>query len=394
MPELLLEILSEEIPARMQAKAADDLKRLVTDSLKDAGLAFSRAESFATPRRLALIVDGLPAKTPCMKGERKGPKTDALKQAVAGFKRSLPKGAVIEERETPKGTVLFASWEEAGRDVRGVLIECLPDALRGLPWPKSMRWATHETRWVRPIESLIALFDGEVVAFEFGAVPTGAETRGHRFLAGDAFAVSDFANYKAKLMEANVMLDPMARRDLIRTEATKLAKAEGLTVKDDPSLLNEVMGLVEWPVVYMGTIDDAFMDVPAEALITSMKKHQKYFSCLDADGNLASRFIVVANTETTDGGKEVVAGNERVLRARLSDAKFFWDTDRMTSLENRVPALKDRVFHARLGSLAEKVTRMEALTSDLAQYVPGVDVNQASRVARLAKADLSSGMVA
>ncbi len=394
MPELLLEILSEEIPARMQAKAADDLKRLVTNSLKDAGLAFSRAESFATPRRLALMVDGLPTQTPYMKGERIGPKTDAPEQAVAGFKRSLPEGAAIEERETPKGKVLFASWEEAGRDAREVLIKCLPDALGGLPWPKSMRWATHEIRWVRPIESLVALFDGAVVAFEFGAVSTGAETRGHRFLAGDAFTVSDFANYKAKLMEANVMLDPLARRDLIRTEATKLAKAEGLTLKDDPSLLDEVMGLVEWPVVYMGSIDDAFMDVPAEALITSMKKHQKYFSCLDADGNLANRFIVVANTETTDGGKEVVAGNERVLRARLSDAKFFWDTDRKTSLKNRVPALKDRVFHARLGSLAEKVARMEALAADLAQYVPGVDVNQASRVAQLAKADLSSGMVA
>ena len=244
---------------------------------------------------------------------------------MAGFTRSLPEGAVIEERETPKGNILFASWEEAARGTRDVLAECLPEALRGFPWPKSMRWATHEMRWVRPIESLIALFDGAVVDFEFGAVMTGAETRGHRFLAGNAFAVSDFHNYKAKLINANVMLDPAARRDLIRTEATKLAKAEGLTLKHDPSLLNEVMGLVEWPVVYMGAIDDAFMDVPAEALITSMKKHQRYFSCLDADGNLANRFVVVANTETMDGGKEVVAGNERVLRARLSDAKFFWD---------------------------------------------------------------------
>ena len=394
MPELLLEILSEEIPARMQSKAASDLKRLVTDSLEQVGLVSSRAEAFVTPRRLALVVDGLPAKTPSMRGERRGPRTDASEQAVAGFTRSLPEGAVIEERETPKGNVLFASWEEAARGTRDVLAECLPEALRGFPWPKSMRWATHEMRWVRPIESLIALFDGAVVDFEFGAVRTGAETRGHRFLAGNAFAVSDFHNYKAKLINANVMLDPAARRDLIRTEATKLAKAEGLTLKHDPSLLNEVMGLVEWPVVYMGAIDDAFMDVPAEALITSMKKHQRYFSCLDADGNLANRFVVVANTETMDGGKEVVAGNERVLRARLSDAKFFWDNDRKTPLEGRVSALKDRVFHARLGSLADKAARMEALAAYLAKYVPGVDVNQASRVAQLAKADLSSGMVA
>ncbi len=394
MPELLLEILSEEIPARMQSKAANDLKRLVTDSLEQVGLVSSRAEAFATPRRLALVVDGLPAKTPSMRGERRGPRTDASEQAVAGFTRSLPEGAVIEERETPKGNVLFASWEEAARGTRDVLAECLPEALRGFPWPKSMRWATHEMRWVRPIESLIALFDGAVVDFEFGAVTTGAETRGHRFLAGNAFAVSDFHDYKAKLINANVMLDPEARRDLIRTEATKLAKAEGLTLKHDPSLLNEVMGLVEWPVVYMGAIDDAFMDVPAEALITSMKKHQRYFSCLDADGNLANRFVVVANTETMDGGKEVVAGNERVLRARLSDAKFFWDNDRKTPLEERVSALKDRVFHARLGSLADKAARMEALAAYLAKYVPGVDVNQVSRVAQLAKADLSSGMVA
>ena len=394
MPELLLEILSEEIPARMQSKAADDLKRLVMDALKDAGLEFSRADAFSTPRRLALVVDGLPTKTPDMKGERKGPKTDAPPQALAGFKRSLPEGAAIVEQETPSGTVLFASWVAAGREAREVLAECLPNVLRDLPWPKSMRWATHDLRWVRPIVSLIALFDGAPVAFEFGAVTAGAETRGHRFLASDAFAVSDFASYKAKLMDAKVLLDPVARRERITKEAAKLVQAEGLTLKDDPGLLNEVTGLVEWPVVYMGSIDEAFMDLPAEALITSMKKHQRYFSCLDSGGKLASRFIVVANTETTDGGTEVVAGNERVLRARLSDAKFFWDTDRKTPLEQRVFTLKDRVFHAKLGSLAEKVARMEVLAADFANYVPGADVDQVRRVARLAKADLSSGMVA
>ena len=394
MPELLLEILSEEIPARMQAKAADDLKRLVTDALKEAGLEFSHANAFSTPRRLALVVDGLPAQTLDMKRERKGPKMDASEQAVAGFKHSLPEGAAIKEQETPKGYIFFATWEEAGRDARDVLVECLPDALRGLPWPKSMRWATHDMRWVRPIESLIALFDGAPVAFEFGAVTTGVETRGHRFLAGGTFTVSNFAHYKSKLLDFKVMLDPVARRELITTDSVKLAQAEGLILKDDPGLLTEVTGLVEWPVVYMGTIDDAFMDLPAEVLITSMKKHQKYFSCLEPDGNLANRFIVVANTETTDGGTEVVAGNERVLRARLSDAKFFWNTDRKTPLEDKALALKDRVFHAKLGSVAEKVARMEALAVDLAQYVPGADVDLARRAAQLAKADLSSGMVA
>lgn len=393
MGELLLEILSEEIPARMQARASEELKKSVCAALKDAGLEFSAAEAYATPRRLALVVDGIATHTPDIKGERKGPKIDAPEQAVAGFKRSLPEGAVIEERETPKGSVLFATWEEAGRDTRAVLAESLGEAFRGLPWPKSMRWATHELRWVRPLHSLIALFDGEVIPFTFGPVATGAETRGHRFLSGAAFGVSGFADYRAKLAEAKVTLDPSERRDLIAREATRLAEAEGLTLKNDPGLLDEVTGLVEWPVVYMGTIDDAFMDVPAEALITSMKSHQKYFSCLDAAGNLANRFIVVANTETTDGGKAVIAGNERVLRARLSDAKFFWDQDRKAPLADKLPALKDRIFHAKLGSVAEKVDRMAALAAELSGHVPGSDAEQVRRAAHLAKADLSSGMV-
>lgn len=393
MPELLLEILSEEIPARMQKRAADDLKRLVCDGLKGAGLEFSSAEAFATPRRLALVIDGLPEKQPDVSEERRGPRADAPEKAMAGFKGSLPEGAVIEERETEKGTFLFATVDIKGRAAADVLAEVLPKALGDLPWPKSMRWASHEFRWVRVIHSMIAQFDGAVVPFVLGPVRSGLATVGHRFLAPDAIEASGFADYKQKLLAAKVMLDPAERRAKIAADADALAKAEGLSVKDDPALLDEVTGLVEWPVVYMGGIDDEFMDVPPEVLITSMKSHQKYFSCLDAGGKLANRFIVVANTETEDGGKQVVAGNERVLRARLSDAKFFWDQDRKTSLSAKAPALKDRVFHAKLGSMDEKVDRVQALAADVAQYVPGADKDRVRSAARLAKADLSTGMV-
>ena len=393
MPELLLEILSEEIPARMQKRAADDLKRLVTAGLKDAGLQFDSADAYVTPRRLALVIDGLPDKQPDVSEERRGPRADAPEKAMSGFKGSLPEGAVVEERETEKGTFLFALVDIKGRETADVLTEVLPKALNDLPWPKSMRWADFDMRWVRPIHGVIALFSGSVVSFPFGGVETAAKTVGHRFLAGDTVEVTDFADYKQKLLDAKVMLDATERRAMIAAEAEKLAAAEDLSVKDDPGLLDEVTGLVEWPVVYMGSIDDEFMDVPPEVLITSMRSHQKYFSCLDADGNLAPKFIVVANTETTDGGAQVVAGNERVLRARLSDAKFFWDQDRKTSLANKAPALKDRVFHAKLGSMDEKVDRVQALAADIAAHVEGADKDRVRSAARLAKADLSTGMV-
>ncbi|MBT6885651.1 MAG: glycine--tRNA ligase subunit beta [Rhodospirillaceae bacterium] len=394
MPELLLEILSEEIPARMQAKAADDLKRLVCDGLKKAGLEFSNAEAYVTPRRLALVVDGIPEKQPDISEERRGPSVDAPDKAIQGFLGSV--GMTMDEvetRQTEKGMFLFAKIEKQGRLATDVLMEVLPAALSALPWPKSMRWPRFDQRWVRPIHSMIGLFAGGEVPFPWGAAVAGNVTSGHRFLAPDAITVSDCADYKSELAAAKVMLDPNERRDLILAEATKLAEAEGLTLKDDQGLLNEVTGLVEWPVVYMGSIDDDFMEVPAEVLITSMKSHQKYFSCLDAAGNLANRFIVVANTETTDAGAQVVAGNERVLRARLSDAKFFWDQDRKTSLAAKAPALKDRVFHAKLGTMDEKVDRMQALAADIASHVNGADKDRVRSASRLAKADLSSGMV-
>lgn len=393
MPELLLEILSEEIPARMQARAAADLKRLVTDGLKQAGLEFSSAEAYVTPRRLTLVVDGLPIEIEGTTEEKRGPKVDAPEQAINGFKGSLPDGAVIEERETPKGTFLFALVESKGAATSDVLIRLVSEAMANLPWPKSMRWADYPGRWVRPVHSLVCLFDGEVVPVVLGPVTAGLATVGHRFLAPDLIKVGDFADYKQKLLDAKVMLDPAERRTKIEADAKALCDKAGVSLKDDPGLLDEVTGLVEWPMVLMGTIDDQFMDLPDEVLSTSMRSHQKYFSTLSKDGKLANRFIVVANTKTKDGGKQVVAGNERVLRARLSDAKFFWDQDRSQTLESRVEALKDRVFHAKLGNLFEKITRVQSMAGIIADEIGVTEIDPVWRAAELAKADLSTGMV-
>ncbi len=393
MPELLLEILSEEIPARMQARAADDLKRLVTDGLKAGGLAYTKADAYVTPRRLALVIDGLPEQQADVSEEKRGPRADAPEKAIAGFKSSLPEGAVIEERATDKGTFLFAVVDKKGAATKDVLGDLVSKAIGELPWPKSMRWASHTTRWVRPVHSMVCLFGGAALPATLGPVTAANETRGHRFMAPKPFAVTDFADYKAKLMGACVILDPAERKARIEADAKALAKKAGLTLKDDPALLDEVTGLVEWPVVHMGMIDDAFMDVPPEVLVTSMRSHQKYFSCLDKSGALANRFIVVANRETAGDGAQVIAGNERVLRARLSDAKFFWDQDRAQTLASRAPALKDRVFHAKLGTLDEKVDRMQALAAEIADFMPGADKDKVRSAARLAKADLSTGMV-
>lgn len=393
MAELVLELLSEEIPARMQARAADDLKRLVTDGLKAAGLEFSGARAYVTPRRLALVVDGLPEKQPDVSEERRGPRVDAPEKAQEGFRNSLPEGAVVEQRETPKGTFFFATVEKAGAATKDVLSTVVGSTLDNFPWPKSMRWGNGRERWVRPLHGVLCLFAGEVVPMSFAGVVAGKSTVGHRFLAPQRFEVKDFKDYKSKLQAAQVMLDPADRRAQIESEAKNLAKAEKLRLKDDPALLDEVTGLVEWPVVMIGTIDDEFMELPDEVLTVSMRSHQKYFACLKADGALANRFVVVANTETRDGGAKVVAGNERVLRARLADAKFFWDQDRKATLASRAPALKDRVFHAKLGTLDAKADRMESLAVAVAGAVEGADRDHVRSAARLAKADLSTGMV-
>lgn len=400
MTELLIEFFSEEIPARMQARAADDLKRLVTDKLAANGLTFAKAEAHSTPRRLALVVDGLPERTADVREEKKGPRVGSPEQAVAGFLKSAGLDSLdeCEQRDTGKGVFYFAVTEKKGRETAAVLAEIIPAAMAELPWPKSMRWGTGTVRWVRPLHSIIALFGGRVLDGGYdiggtqGRIAFGNATRGHRFLAPDAFTVESFADYKEKLRAAKVVLDREERKAKIKADAEALAKAQGLTLSPDDALLEEVAGLVEWPVVLMGSIDESFMDVPSEVLITSMRTHQKYFAVLDAEGRMAPRFIVVANTETLDGGKAVVAGNERVLRARLSDAKFFWDQDRKTKLEARVPALEKITFHAKLGTVAEKVTRVQLLAAEIARAI-GADSDAASRAALLCKADLVTEVV-
>lgn len=399
MPDLLLELLSEEIPARMQKRAADDLKRLVSDALKAAGLSFDGAEAHSTPRRLALSVTGLPVKQPDVSEERRGPRVDAPEKAIAGFLGSAGLTSVdeCETRETDKGTFLFVVTEKKGEATTSVLPGLIADAVIALGWAKSMRWAGNGFRWVRPLHSVLAVFDGKPLDGQLdlqGATLSFTEqTGGHRFMAPDRFSVTGFAEYKTKLAAAKVMLDRQERRDRIEGDLAALAKSEGLAVRDDPGLLDEVAGLVEWPIVLAGNIDQQFMDLPAEVLTSSMRSHQKYFSLLSADDTLAPRFGVVANIETADGGAQIVAGNERVLRARLADAKFFWDQDRRHSLASRAPALKDIVFHAKLGTLDEKVDRVQALATDLADWVSGADKDRVRSAARLCKADLVTGMV-
>ncbi|MSP67931.1 MAG: glycine--tRNA ligase subunit beta [Alphaproteobacteria bacterium] len=404
MSEFLLEIRSEEIPARMQARAAEDLRRLVTARLTEAGLAFAAATSWVTPRRLVLAVEGLPAAQPDQTVERKGPRGNANETAIKGFLDSVGlRRDQVELRETDRGAFLFAVLKRPGRPTPLVLAEIVPAVLATFPWPKSMRWGTTPFRWVRPIHSLIALFAGRPLpgglALAPGAgpgdaafIPFGATTVGHRFLSGGApIEVASAADLYAKLRAAHVLLDAAERRATIQGRAEALAQAEGLILRPDPALLDEVVGLVEWPVVLMGRIDPAFMALPPEVLTTSMRTHQKYFALQTADGALAPRFIVVANTAAADGGRAIVAGNERVLRARLSDARFFWDQDRRQRLEERVPALSRIVFHAALGTLGDKVARLQALAAEIAPA--GCDPALARTAALLAKADLVTGMV-
>ncbi len=395
MAELLLEALAEEMPARMQAEAAAALERLVRERLAAQGLAFDGIAGFVTPRRLALQVTGLPLEQAGRSEERRGPRADAPEKAIAGFLRSAGLDSIdqCERRETPKGVFLYAVQEIPGRPVRDILAELLPDALAALPWPKSMRWGDTELRWVRPLQSILALLDGRPVPFAFGHLHSGTETRGHRFMAADSFAVEGFADYREKLRAAHVMLDPAERRGAIATAAAAAAAAEGLAVAEDPGLLAETAGLVEWPVVLLGGFDPAFLEIPREVLVTSMRSHQKYFALNDSQGRLQPRFVIVSNMAATDGGARIVAGNERVLRARLSDARFFWDQDRKVRLADRVQALDGIVYHAKLGSLGEKVARMRALAAQLAPLVPGADPAACDRAALLAKADLTSEMV-
>ncbi|PKQ04997.1 MAG: glycine--tRNA ligase subunit beta [Alphaproteobacteria bacterium HGW-Alphaproteobacteria-11] len=395
MSELLLELFSEEIPARMQKRAGEDLVRLVTDALKEAGVEGKNARSFATPRRLTLVIDGLPDKTPDVKEERKGPKVGAPQQAIDGFLRAAGLKSIDEAtvQEDKKGAFYVAVTEKKGRDTAALIAEIVPAVIRAFPWPKSMRWGSGSLRWVRPLHSVLCILDSKAVPFEVDGIKSGNTTRGHRFMAPDAFAVKDFADYEMKLLDARVVLDPAKRAHFIHAGAKALAEAEGLTLVEDEALLAEVAGLVEWPVPLIGRIDDEFMSVPQEVLTSTMRANQKYFALHDKAGKLASRFVVVANLEAEDGGKAIVNGNERVLRARFADARFLWDQDRKQTLTSRLPKLQEVIFHAKLGTVHDKAMRIGKLARELAAFVPGADADKAQIAGRLCKADLTTGMV-
>ncbi len=391
MPQLLLEIFSEEIPARMQQGAARDLERMVSERLKAAGLTWEALNVFAGPRRLTLVIDGLPTAAEDRNEEVKGPKTSAPAQALEGF---LRKTGLTQDQLVERDGVWFAEISSKGRQTTEVFAEAVDQIVRSFPWPKSMRWGTGTLRWVRPIKRIVALFDGAVVPFEIDGIPSGDVTEGHRFLgSGKPFAVKDFADYRAKLERDFVLID-VADRKLRILEAAKAAcAARGLALVDDDGLLDEVAGLAEWPTPILGDMDPQFLSLPPEVVRLSMKVHQKYFAVRDpSKDGLAPNFLVVANVEATDGGKALAAGNSRVLSARLNDARFFWDEDQKVGFDAWNDKLKGVTFHAKLGTLAERVDRIAALAREIAPLV-GADADQAEQAARLSKADLASGMV-
>ena len=399
MPDLLIELFSEEIPARMQARAAEDLKRLVTDGLVEAGLTYASAGAFNTPRRLVLTVEGLLAESPATREERKGPRTDAPEKALEGFLRStgLTKEQ-LEARDDKKGQVWFAVLDKAGRPASEIVAEVLTATIRNFPWPKSMRWGDGPLRWVRPLHSILCILSNEagatVVPVDVDGITAGDTTEGHRFMAPGSFAVASFADYEAKLKRSYVILSAKERAEKIWHDATQMAFAQGLEVVPDKGLLAEVAGLVEWPVVLMGDIGGAVMHLPPEVLQTSMKEHQKFFSVRNQADRIV-RFVTVANRETADEGATILAGNEKVLNARLADAKFFWENDlriATTDITQWTDKLADVTFHRKLGSQADRIDRIAALARKLAPMV-GADAEDAETAARLAKADLSSEMV-
>src|ERR1700730_10039380 len=401
MPDLLLELFSEEIPARMQAKAADDLRKLVTDRLVAAGLAYEGATAFATPRRLALAVQGVPARQPDQKDEKKGPRVGSPEGAIRGFLKAAGLASIDQakiEHDAKKGDFYVAVIERPGRPAIEVIGEIVPEVIKTFPWPKSMRWGDGRLTWVRPLHSILATFGPEteepdIVAFSIDGIDAGNETRGHRFLAPEPFRVKRFDDYVAKLLKAKVVLHPQRRQDMILHDAKNLAFAQGYELVEDAGLLAEVAGLVEWPVVLMGSFDPAFLAIPPEVIRTTIRANQKCFVLRDPqNAKLVSRFILVANTEAEDGGAAITAGNERVIRARLSDAKFFYETDLKTKLEVRLPKFKDIIFHEKLGTQADLIERIERLAAELAPIV-GADVEKAPRAARLCKADLLTEVV-
>ena len=430
MPDLLLELFSEEIPARMQAKAADDLRRMVTDKLVAEGLVYEGAKAFATPRRLALTVHGVPARQSDLKEERRGPRVGGPEAAIAGFLKATGLASIDEatiQRDPKKGDFYVALIEKPGRATLEVLAEMLPVIIRTFPWPKSMRWGERSARsgalqWVRPLHAIVATFgleteEPDVVKFAVDGIEAGQTTYGHRFMAPAPISVRRFEDYEAKLLDARVVLDAERRKDSIVTDARQLAFAQGFELVEDQGLLDEVAGLVEWPVALMGSFDEEFLSIPGEVIRATIRNNQKCFvvrqaspSPRDSGGEgsrvggasasagvrggevLTNKFILTANIDASDGGKAIVAGNERVIRARLSDAKFFYETDLKTKLEDRLPKFDSIVFHEKLGTQGERIARIERLAAEIAPLV-GADVEKAKRAAHLAKADLLTEVV-
>ena len=406
MPDLLLELFSEEIPARMQAKAADDLRRMVTDRLVAEGLVYEGAKAFATPRRLALTVHGIPVRQSDLKEERRGPRVGGPDAAIAGFLKATGLASIDEakiQRDPKKGDFYIALIEKPGRATLDVLADMLPVIVRTFPWPKSMRWGQRSAKpgalsWVRPLHTITATFgleteEPDIVKFAVDGIEAGQTTYGHRFMAPAAISVRRFEDYEAKLKAAKVVLDPQARKDDILADAKQLAFAQGFELVEDQVLLDEVAGLVEWPVVLMGSFDKEFLSIPGEVIRATIRNNQKCFVVNDPKtGKLTNKFILTANIEASDGGKAIVAGNERVIRARLSDAKFFYETDLKTRLEDRLPKFDNIVFHEKLGTQGERIKRIERLAAEIAPQV-GADVEKAKRAAHLAKADLLTEVV-
>jgi glycyl-tRNA synthetase beta chain len=406
MSDLLLELFSEEIPARMQVRAAEDLRRLVTEALRERGLADEGAACFATPRRLTLLISGLPQRQPDSREEKRGPRVGAPEAAVQGFLKSAGLSSLAEakiQRDSKKGEFYVAVVERQGRDTIEVLAEVLPVVLKSFPWPKSMRWGEASAhggalRWVRPLHAILATFgpeteETEVVPFAVNGLRSGNVTFGHRFMAPAKIKVRRFSDYTASLEKAKVVLDPERRRDIILHDSRALAMAQGLELVEDEALLDEVAGLVEWPVVLIGAFSASFLDIPPEVIRTTIRVNQKCFALKDPlSGKISNKFVLVANIEASDGGAAIAAGNARVVQARLSDAEFFWRTDLKVKLEDRLQKLDQIVFHEKLGSQGARAKRLAKLARAIAPYV-GADVAKAERAARLAKADLTSEMV-
>ncbi len=424
MPDLLLELFSEEIPARMQAKAAEDLRKMVTDKLVAEGLVYEGAKAFVTPRRLALTVQGIPARAPDLREEKKGPRVGAPEGAIAGFLKAAGLASIDEakiEKDPKKGDFYIALIEKPGRDAIDVLADILPVIIRTFPWPKQMRWGARSARagaltWVRPLHSIVATFgidheEPQIVRFNVDDVQAGDVTYGHRFLAPAPIKVRRFDDYVMKLAEAKVVLDAERRKAMILADAKSLAFAQGYELIEDQALLDEVAGLVEWPVPLMGSFDESFLKIPAEVIRTTIRANQKCFvlksgaasrtALDDAAPKLANKFILVANIEASDGGDAIIAGNERVIRARLSDAKFFYETDLKLRLEDRLKKFDQIVFHEKLGTQKERIERIVRLAAEIAPLVvptaQGAEkdklVEKVKRAAELCKADLLTEVV-